>query len=191
MPSRQSRKIALVAMLTFASIILLAGAVYASDQGKKVDIVGADSVKINHDIQSTFRFQPGEHIHVKSGHAITLTDSTTDPHTLSVVDQSLLPVTFDDVFTCGTVPGDICQIIFGAHGLTMTSVTNLFVDDGVGSNTNPPVLNTPFTLTTGGDSVVIFPGQSITMTVNAPAGTELHFFCAIHPWMQGDIIVDK
>jgi hypothetical protein len=37
--------------------------------------------------------------------------------------------------------------------------------------------------------VIVFPEQSITMQVTAPAGTVLHFMCVIHPWMQGEIIV--
>ena len=42
-----------------------------------------------------------------------------------------------------------------------------------------------------GDSLAIQPGahKSIKEIVSAPAGTTLHFICAVHPWMQGQIVV--
>lgn len=43
-----------------------------------------------------------------------------------------------------------------------------------------------------GDSLAISPTavhKSITVTVTAPAGTVMHFLCAVHPWMQGTITV--
>jgi plastocyanin len=33
------------------------------------------------------------------------------------------------------------------------------------------------------------PHNSITIKVTAKPGTTLHFFCAVHPWMQGKIVV--
>ena len=53
-------------------------------------------------------------------------------------------------------------------------------------NKGQPGLDTP------GDSVAIQqPGthHSVTINVSAPAGTTLYFMCAVHPWMQGKIIV--
>ena len=47
-------------------------------------------------------------------------------------------------------------------------------------------------LDTVGDSVAIQePGahKSITVKVSAPAGSTLYFVCAVHPWMQGKIVV--
>ena len=47
-------------------------------------------------------------------------------------------------------------------------------------------------LDTVGDSLAIQqpgPHKSITATVTAPAGTTLYFLCAVHPWMQGKIVV--
>ena len=31
----------------------------------------------------------------------------------------------------------------------------------------------------------------VAAKITAPAGTVLHYFCAIHPWMQGTIRVVK
>jgi hypothetical protein len=33
------------------------------------------------------------------------------------------------------------------------------------------------------------PHKSETVVVSAPPGTRLYFMCAIHPWMQGKIVV--
>ena len=42
-----------------------------------------------------------------------------------------------------------------------------------------------------GDSIAIEGAKhkSISIKVTAPAGTILHFICAVHPWMQGTIKV--
>ncbi|MGH2651068.1 MAG: cupredoxin domain-containing protein, partial [Actinomycetota bacterium] len=40
-----------------------------------------------------------------------------------------------------------------------------------------------------GDSLLLFPGESISASVSAPAGSTLFYLCAIHPWMQGSITV--
>jgi plastocyanin len=43
-----------------------------------------------------------------------------------------------------------------------------------------------------GDSIAVQSGgphNSITIKVTAKPGTTLHFFCAVHPWMQGKIVV--
>ena len=60
-----------------------------------------------------------------------------------------------------------------------------FLEDGVGQNT-PPNVDKP------GDSGVTGKGkkgESITLTVTAPAGTKLYFMCLIHPWMQAELDV--
>jgi hypothetical protein len=60
-----------------------------------------------------------------------------------------------------------------------------------------PQLSTPFSCSNqancnlNGDSIVIFPGDQIMLTISSSVhpGTVLHFMCVIHPWMQGEIIV--
>jgi plastocyanin len=45
-----------------------------------------------------------------------------------------------------------------------------------------------------GDALVILPGgphKTATWFVSAKAGTTLHYFCAVHPWMRGVIKVVK
>jgi hypothetical protein len=40
-----------------------------------------------------------------------------------------------------------------------------------------------------GDSLLFFAGESISAKISAAAGSTLFYLCAIHPWMQGSIIV--
>jgi plastocyanin len=40
-----------------------------------------------------------------------------------------------------------------------------------------------------GDSLFQAPGKNVSAVVSAPAGTTLYYLCAIHPWMQGKIVV--
>ena len=73
---------------------------------------------------------------------------------------------------------------------TPSGICNQFIDNGVASNTNTLGLDTAWSfdsngaVTTHGDSVLLLPGQSFTLTVTAPAGTHLHFMCIFHPWMH-------
>jgi len=75
-------------------------------------------------------------------------------------------------------------------------ICNQFVDGGVAGNTNTLGLDTAWSFNpdgsvrTAGDSVLLLPGQTFTLTVSAPVGTHLHFMCIFHPWMQGEIVVD-
>jgi plastocyanin len=64
------------------------------------------------------------------------------------------------------------------------------------SDSNPIVhwtLNKgPAGLDEPGDSLAIFPQgshKSISAKVSAAPGTTLYFLCALHPWMQGKIVV--
>jgi plastocyanin len=44
----------------------------------------------------------------------------------------------------------------------------------------------------GGDSLALAPKgphKSGSVVISAPAGTTLYYMCAIHPWMQGKIVV--
>lgn len=206
----EKRRKQLIAIALVSSILVLAGTMLiqastANDEdGNLIQIVGGFHVKINRFISNDFRFSPGT-IHVRHGGKITVFNLTPEAHTFSLVDPSLLPTTVNDVLSCGSnfTVLDICTAIFFAHAPpNAPSYCNFaavgappgtpplcqYIDNGAPSST-PPVLDTVFTLRTGGDSIGINPGQMITMTVNAPAGTVLHFLCGVHPWMQGAIVV--
>ncbi len=43
----------------------------------------------------------------------------------------------------------------------------------------------------GANSFVIAHGQTLEIAINAGSGSTIHYICAIHPWMQGSIIVSN
>lgn len=207
---------------------------------KTIDIVGADRVVINRFVESTFRFKPGT-VHVKQGETVALTNQTTDVHTFTLVDPSLLP-TAAGVFGCGG-PGTVCGAVLFTHILpclsaapgsglaaVCASVMRMTGPPPTSCTVTDPVLGSPATVTfcfqlvgpTGGsnpsslsklplttawttptstcaapfgfcrgDSVLVFPGETdISWVVNLAPGTH-HFMCVFHPWMQGELVVEK
>ena len=82
----------------------------------------------------------------------------------------------------------ICNKLGKAHGADPNSDAPPkfpFLENGVGQAT-PPSVDQP------GDSGVTGQGkkgESIDLTVTAPAGTKLYFMCLIHPWMQAEVDV--
>jgi plastocyanin len=126
---------------------------------------------------ATLKFAPGN-ITVTSGETITFVhdDKTQDPHTLTIVNESDVPSTIDDVFNCGE-PGTVCDQVFEQfpQGPPDPGFYNL---GGGGAGLDAPL-----------DTLLIAPGSQASATVTAPSGTVLHFICVIHPWMQGTITV--
>ncbi len=138
---------------------------------QKLAIVGHSAFKVNklafddqHFSRSTFA--------IRSGGTVTLTNRarTEDPHTISLVTKAQLPTSFD----C-----EVCGAIFDAHGAGEENggPANPLVDVGAPGYDQP------------GDSMFVAPHARVRFQVTAPAGTNLHFLCAIHPWMQGRIKV--
>ncbi len=106
------------------------------------------------------------------------------PHTFSVVKKSQLPRSVRQIENC-----TICNTLAAEHQANPTSNAPpkfLFVENGVGTDT-PPNVDRP------GDSAFIAPTQNakVTLKVTAKPGTTLYFICAVHPWMQGKLIVQK
>ena len=169
-------------------VLLVAGIANAQSDGNAISAVGREGVKINEEVFATFHFSPGK-IHVKSGDTIIFKDLTTDPHTLSIVTASDIQSlqTVGQIFGCGA-PGTPCFSILVAHFPNGPP-------SGPFSTCTPPnciqVVNAgPAGLDEPGDSLLVLPGgTAVTVTVSAPSGTTLHFICAFHPWMQGQIIV--
>jgi plastocyanin len=159
------------------------GLALASSGGDQtIKTIAQDKVVINKYIQSGDRFAPGT-IRVKSGATLRFTYGTPEqePHTLTIVPPAQLPKTVRQVENCRA-----CQIYATPH---------------LKNPKAPPDQNNPIVhwtlnkgqpgLDTVGDSLAIQPGahKSISAIVSAPAGTTLHFVCAVHPWMQGTIVV--
>jgi plastocyanin len=164
------RLILFVAALS-ALALTTTGAFAAADRG--VRTMGAERVVPNVMVQATLRFTPGM-IKVASGEELTWThdDTTTEPHTVTIVEE-FPEATLDAIFGCGN-PGQPCAVALAAH---FAGGFHPVVEAGA------PGLDAP------GDSLFFFDDTSATATVSAPSGTTLNYLCAIHPWMQGQIVV--
>ena len=135
-------------------------------------------------IQDNMGFAPGT-VTVASGSSLTFTyggKPSQEPHTLTIVKRSDLPRTGGQVENCKA-----CQQYATPH------LKNPKAPPGEGN----PIVH--WTLDKGqpgidtvGDSIAIQapgPHKSITVKVTAPSGTTLYLLCAVHPWMQGKIVV--
>ncbi len=164
------RSIAVIAAL--AAVALAANGVLGA-AGHLVRTAGDERVIPNAMVQATLRFTPGM-IKVTSGETVTWThdDATEEPHTITIVEE-YPGATLDEIFGCGE-PGAVCAQALAAH---MANGFTPVVEAG------SPGLDTP------GDSLFLFADSSISATVTAPPGTTLRYLCAIHPWMQGEIVV--
>lgn len=167
MKGGQMRK--LLAMVVTAALAATV-ALSASANSGTVFTRGDEKFVPNAMIQSTLRFSPGR-VNASTGQILTWThaDQTEAPHTVTIADQTDLPASIDEVFEC-----PVCGAALDAH---FAGGLNAVVNVGA------PGLDQP------GDSLLFFPGESISAEVSAPAGTTLYYLCAIHPWMQGSITV--
>lgn len=133
---------------------------------------GAEDFEANALIYSTFRFDPGT-VRPHTGERVRLIDqdrSAEAPHSLTVVRRRELPSSIGELFGC-----EACNAALEQH--FSTDPPSPRVDVGARGLDQP------------GDSLLIFPDQAIGAVVSAPAGTNLWFVCAFHPWMQGRIAV--
>ena len=170
-------RIAAVAAIALASVFAFAASSAAQD--KTIRTMGTEDVHINSKIFSDLRFSPG-HTTLKSGDQLTLShdDRTDEPHTLTIVNASERPATFEDVLNCGA-PGTLCDEVFTTVGPQIVDQTkSQFINVAGGSGLDGRL-----------DTLWLPPGTSISVPVTAPSGTTLAFFCAIHAWMQGSITV--
>ena len=128
---------------------------------------------------------------IVDGESLTIVNKTqpkkVGPHTVSLVEESLRPETKSERKNC--FPKGICGAIAEWHGVK-----------GKGPVTkNPakagkPGWSTEGNLSKNGDSWFTGekPGSSFTQKVNVDTShgpTTIHFMCAIHPWMHGEIEV--
>lgn len=160
----------------------------ASTAAKTVTITAKDNgvtMSPNEYIQDNMAFSPGT-VTVKSGDSITFKfdkPNMHEPHTITIVNQKDLPTNGMQVENCRA-----CQRLASGH---------LKNPKGEPGPKNPIV---HWTLNKGqrgfdtvGDSIAIEePGAHKTNTVKVTAkpGTTLYFLCAVHPWMQGKIVVE-
>jgi plastocyanin len=176
-----SRRV-LVAAVLGATLLALGGSALGKGKGSakaKIVIKGGESFKPNAYIKDSMHFVAGT-VTVRSGATVTLTNTTGDEHTLSIVKLSQLPRTTNQIENCS-----VCGEIAKSHGVNPSAPPS-----------GPPPIPLVNVGTAGfdqsGDSIVIGPkghGSQVTFKVTASPGTTLSFMCAIHPWMQGRFLV--
>jgi plastocyanin len=159
--------------------LVVAGAAFAATRGggPVVKTPGTSVFRINKYAQDSVHFSPGT-IRVASGGTITFTKTNRDPepHTVTISTKQDLPKSFAQ--RCKP-----CEI--ASHHLKDPN------DDSKGVKTYVLNKGQPG-FDVEGDSVVLAPKgphKSETVVISAPSGTTLYFMCAIHPWMQGKIVV--
>lgn len=141
--------------------------------GGAIQTRGTERIEQNELIYSTFHFSPEKAV-VDSGQQLRWVhnDQADEPHTATIVAHADLPTDFMSTFSCR-----VCNQALKEHfaGGALTRKVDV---DGDGGLSEP------------GDSLLFFPGGDISRQVTAPSGTKLYYLCAIHPWMQGKIVVN-
>jgi uncharacterized cupredoxin-like copper-binding protein len=184
------RKVLFAAALISALAAVFSGVASAAHHRTAANVTVIKAVaptpefQINRYVQTTLRWNADSYT-VKSGGTLHIVNMAADegPHTFTVVAQKDLPKTLPQLFGC-----KICLKLAKAHGANPNSDAPpkfQYLENGVGTHTAPKV-NQP------GDSGVTGKGkkgESINLTVTAPAGTKLYFMCLIHPWMQAVVNV--
>ena len=157
----------------------------SSPKHTTINAVTSTKVKINRYILDGTRWQKDTY-DVRSGGTITVVNlaASDGPHTFSVVAKGDLPRTVKQLNNC-----KICLTVakeLGANPGSQAPPKFRYVENGTGTNTATNV-DRP------GDSAFIPPTQKakVTLKVTAKPGTTLYFMCAVHPWMQARLIVQK
>jgi plastocyanin len=175
---RRTRVAALVGVV--AAIAAVPAGSASGESIRTISAVGGFEFVPNQSFTNTFRFQPGA-INVHRGQRIRFVNDTGfgEIHSLTIVRKSELPDTIGEIFNCGA-PGTPCELAQGHVDENFN-----IVDPRL--NVGRPGLNTR------GDSLAVQPrgteGSRIRARVTAAKGTDLSYFCAVHPWMQGVIRV--
>jgi plastocyanin len=169
-----------VALAAIAALGVSAPAAHAASKNT-ITTTGKTTFKVNQYIQDGSRFAPGT-ITVKSGTTIKLVNKSPDgaPHSLSLIKKSALPKTANQVMSC-----PMCAPLLAAHQANPdTGEVGVPLYD-----TGAPGFQTMGDAKTAGDSIFLPPHGKVSFQVTAKKGSVLHFFCAVHPWMQGTIKV--
>ena len=174
--------VGLVGVLALAAVVVNAAVASGQSGGATVKVKETVKFAVNRYIQDGLHYVPGT-VTVASGSTLVFTysDKEQDPHTLTIVNKADLPRTLAQLNQCKP-----CRKYATPH------LKNPHAPPGPGN----PIIHWTLDqgqpgLDTVGDSVAIQPGahKRISAIVSAPSGTTLYFMCAVHPWMQGKIIV--
>jgi hypothetical protein len=176
---RSWRPLVVMAITILVMAMAAAGSVQASSPNT-VTAVNKFSAQINKSLNIEFRFRPGT-LHIQHGATLTFREgppqppfaTPVDPHTLSIVARADLPGTLQELFEC-----EVCGPFLQAHDLEGAS-PKFVVNEGKAGLDQP------------GDSLLVTDAHPVTRArVTAPAGTTLHYLCAVHSWMQGKLVVE-
>ena len=175
----RARVVALIGVVTVTAGTCAAEAAAA----EVVRVRGGPVLVPNRFIGDTFRFVPGT-VTVRPGERVTWVNQRgrrAQPHTVTVVRAALLPNTLGEVERC-----------FSPRGPCRFGAAHLNDPDNFESGLRTRRVNRGRTgLDRQGDSLFLGPpgARRISARVTAPAGRNLHYFCALHPWMQGTLRV--
>ena len=161
------------------SALAIAPAIAAPAKKNQIVIRDGTTYKPGFYAQFNMRFTPFKQT-VRKGATVTVVNKgpKDEPHSISFVKRSQLPKTNKAIDRC-SIPKGICLKIAIAHQVDLSTgnVGKPVVD------VNKPGVDGP------GDSLFIPPGKGVKFQVTAKKGTTLYFMCAIHPWMQANVIV--
>lgn len=165
--------------------IAIASVATASNHAAGLSIKATDkgaTYVINRSVTDRMYFTPGTAT-IKSGQLLTFAydGAAGEPHTITIVASKDIPRTAAQISNCG-----VCNKAAAGHlknpnappGPT-NDIAHWVVDKGAAGFGQV------------GDSIAIEGAKhrTISIKVTAPAGTVLHYICAVHPWMQGTIKV--
>ena len=176
------RALALAVPVATLAFIGVAGSASAADLLPEKSVISMDLTK------GKLHFTAPET--VTAGQPLEIVNKTNPkqvgPHTFSLVTKASLPKTRKAQNSCFS-PKKICFAIAKWHRFdpkTETIKLNL-------AKAGPAGWSTMGSISKKGDSW--FSGEAkgghVAQKVSAPAGTTLHFICAVHPEMQGEVEV--
>jgi hypothetical protein len=183
-----SGKLLFSSAIVSLAAVATTGALAGNSASRSVTTVKAVSkppqMLVNRYIQDNLRWNRDVY-KVASGGTLHIVNLAADegPHTFTIVKKADAPRNGLQVVNC-----KICNALAKAHGAPKEGEgppKYQYLENGVGQNT-PPSVDRP------GDSGVTGEGkkgESIDLTVSAPAGKKLWMMCLIHPWMQAEIDV--
>jgi hypothetical protein len=186
------RRFTVAAAATAALGVAAAGALAAAPASaavkkNEIRIIGGTVYKPGVMIGDNVRFKKGTR--VKSGATVRIVNrgsAEAGPHTVSLLKRSALPLTLRKAEQCFEFQG-ACGPLAAAH---QVDPANPEAPPAVFEyNAGAPGFETMGDEQTAGDSLFIAPGQGGSIEVTARKGTNLFFFCAVHPWMQGKMKV--
>lgn len=168
-----------LALAAAGAVALAAAGTAGAQGGNTITVKGGAVMRPGKAIIDNMRFTPLKKS-VKSGSTVTINNKTGQPHTLSLVQKSVLPRNAKEMeaFFESKTMGDF----MAAHEVNP--------EDEEAPPGKPLVDVGETGFDQAGDSV-FFAGKTQKIDVTAKAGSKLSYICLIHPWMQGTLNVKK